>query len=194
MSAWVLAPGIIFFILLLQMKILKIVIIALILIVAVFGTYWFGPFNNRSGIRDFYGCVTAGYRATGNPPRCKAGVAGRTFTMNEGNSRDIKDLIIVDNPAPYQTLTSQFTISGRARGPWFFEAIFPWELLDVNNQTVASGIAVAQSDWQTNEFVPFSVGFTFSPPFYKYGRLVLRQANPSGLRENEKKLVIPVRF
>lgn len=106
----------------------------------------------------------------------------------------ISDLINVTNPSSNQIVSSPLTISGRARGPWFFEAQAPVQLLDGNSQVIAQGSITAQGDWQTNNFVPFTEVLNFSTPSTSRGQLILRNANPSDLAQNSRQLTVPIRF
>jgi hypothetical protein len=103
--------------------------------------------------------------------------------------------ITVTTPQPDQKVSSPLDIAGQARGYWFFEASFPIVLLDCNGQSLASGIATARGEWMTEEFVPFTASLTFTPPAgLKYGVLVFKKDNPSGLPENDAEIRVPVRF
>lgn len=104
------------------------------------------------------------------------------------------DLIKVTDPLMNQTITSPLAVRGEARGYWFFEASFPIKVLDANGKTIGQGIAQAQSDWMTENFVPFVAEIIFDNPRTKTGALVLEKDNPSGLSENADYLRIPVRF
>ena len=105
------------------------------------------------------------------------------------------DLIDVDSPAPHSKITTPITITGKARGNWYFEASFPVELKDANGAVIAQGPAQAQGDWMTTEFVPFSVTLTFvAPSPGTAGTLVLKNDNPSGNPATQKELDIPVTF
>jgi hypothetical protein len=46
----------------------------------------------------------------------------------------------------------------------------------------------------TEEFVPFTGEVSFTKGEAKRGTLIFRNDNPSGLAENQKELVMPVRF
>lgn len=103
-----------------------------------------------------------------------------------------KILIKVDSPQLNETIQSSYTIKGQARGYWFFEASFPIKLLDENGNIITQTIAQAQSDWMTEDFVPFEAVLTFSVPKDQKGTLVLKKDNPSGLPENDAQIQIPV--
>ncbi len=101
--------------------------------------------------------------------------------------------IIVDSPAPDAVVKSPLTVTGKARGTWYFEASFPVRLLDADGNELALVPAQAQGEWMTEDFVPFSATLTFATSA-KAGTLVLQKDNPSGLPENDKSVSIPVRF
>jgi len=104
------------------------------------------------------------------------------------------DWIWVLNPMPSETVTSPLTISGEARGNWYFEASFPAKLLDGNGNLLVQIPVQAQGEWMTTEYVPFSATLTFSKPSTVNGTLVLEKDNPSGLPEHANELRIPVLF
>ncbi len=103
-------------------------------------------------------------------------------------------LIRVDSPRINETIKSPLTIMGQARGYWFFEASFPIKLLDENGQELGIAIAQAQSDWMTENFVPFKAVLEFQTSTTKKGTLVFKKDNPSGLLENADELTMPVIF
>ncbi len=105
------------------------------------------------------------------------------------------DLITLVTPTPYVRIDSPLTITGMARGYWFFEASFPIVLTDWDGLIVAEGYATANGEWMTEDFVPFTATLTFTKPaFDERGTLILKKDNPSGLPENDNALEIPIRF
>lgn len=143
-------------------------------------------------VTNFEECIAAGNAVMESYPRqCKHGK--QTFIENIGNELEKTDLIRVSSPRPNQSITSPLTITGEARGNWYFEASFPVTLEDLNGRTIAQGIATAQSEWMTPEFVPFEATLTFAVPG-KAGTLVLHKDNPSGLPEHDDMLRVPVVF
>jgi len=118
---------------------------------------------------------------------------------NHTTTAQIADTIVVNTPTIDATISSPLTITGQARGPWYFEASFPIVLTDWDGKIIAEGHAEAQSDWMTTEFVPFKATLTFATPAAgdpakNRGTLILKKDNPSGLPENDKALEIPVEF
>jgi len=107
----------------------------------------------------------------------------------------IPDLITVASPLPKATVASPLSISGQARGTWFFEASAPVQLKNSSGTVIASAPATAQGNWMTTDFVPFTASLTFPAQTPgSTGTLVLMNDNPSGDPENQKELDIPVVF
>jgi hypothetical protein len=115
--------------------------------------------------------------------------------VSGGQKVGIADLITVDSPTTGQKISSPVTLTGQARGTWYFEASFPINVLDQNGNTIGQGHAEAQSDWMTADFVPFKATVTFtSPGAGKAGTVRLMKDNPSGLPENDNHVDLPITF
>ncbi len=111
--------------------------------------------------------------------------------LQEINSK--KDLVQLTFPAPFAYVSSPVNISGFARGNWFFEGSFPVFLVDWDGLIIAQGVATAQTNWLTEDFVPFKSTLEFIKPAYKNnGSLILKKDNPSGLPQNDNALEIPI--
>lgn len=109
------------------------------------------------------------------------------------STNDYSDLIKVENVKPNQVIKSPFTITGQARGNWFFEASFPIRLVDLSGNEIAHTIATAEGEWMTTEFIPFSAVLNFEITTSSMPAiLILKNDNPSGLPENDKQIQIPV--
>jgi hypothetical protein len=104
------------------------------------------------------------------------------------------DMIRVTSPRKDQLVSSPLTVTGEARGSWYFEASFPVKLLDANGTVLGTAAAQAQGDWMTNDFVPFKATLSFTAPKTATGTLVLEKDNPSGLPENAASVSVAVRF
>ena len=121
--------------------------------------------------------------------------APQPVVENTGNAVQKAGLIRVTSPRPNSTVESPLTITGQARGYWYFEASFPVVLVDWDGKIIAQGIAQAQGEWMTEDFVPFEATLIFvaDPNAYSNrGALILRKDNPSGLPEYDDALEIPV--
>ena len=110
-----------------------------------------------------------------------------------GNCKE--DRIVITKPLPGEKIDSPLVIQGRARGSWFFEGDFPVLLTNWDGLIIAHGIASAQGEWMTEDFVSFTCRLTFDPPSYgQRGTLILRKDNPSDNPALNEALEIPIRF
>lgn len=168
--------------------------------------------GNHIGTEDFISGWLEGERAFGRPVDIliqpggvifvsddKAGVIYRITYKAKQDSvmehiQSKADLIHVASPGPGEMIQSPLMAQGEARGHWFFEASFPIHLLDGNGKELTVGIAQAQKEWMTTEFVPFSTTMQFQKPQTETGTLVFKKDNPSGLPEHDDELRIPVLF
>lgn len=116
-----------------------------------------------------------------------------TPTETPTGEPQVNDIIHVFNPQPGAVVKSPLTITGEARGYWYFEASFPVRVLDANGKILAEGPAQAKTDWMTEDFVQFETTLSFTPTTGA-GTLVLHNDNPSGLPENDREIRIPISF
>jgi hypothetical protein len=171
------------------MKKIAILIAVLVLLVIIgFLLDW----GRGKAVSTFDECVAAGFPVMESyPPRC-TDADGNTFTQIIG-SRDSKaGLIVVDNLPDGAQVTSPIQITGKARGPWFFEASFPIALVDEDGTQLAIAIATAQGEWMTTEFVPFTATLLYASSTRGPAKLVFMKDNPSGMPEFDDSLVVPV--
>lgn len=145
-------------------------------------------------IKSFEECVAAGNPVLESyPPQCRT-EGGELFTQNVDYVQPHKDLIDVVNPQPNQIISSPLRVEGQAKGSWYQEGTFSIELVDINGTRLSRINARAEEEWMTEDFVPFKADITFRQPVTKRGELIIRNANPSGLKENAKEVIIPVLF
>jgi hypothetical protein len=108
---------------------------------------------------------------------------------------EVNENIHLSNPIANTIITSPLVIKGEARGTWFFEASFPVILTNWDGLIIAEGIATAEGEWMTTDFVPFIATLNFTKPDYgNNGFLILKKDNPSGLPEHDDALEIQVKF
>lgn len=90
------------------------------------------------------------------------------------------------------TISNGIDINGHVKGNWYFEGEFPVRILDSRGDVVASTSAIAQSEWTTDEEVPFRLRVDL--PIIQEHNLVFvfQKSNPSGLMENEDSVSIPL--
>lgn len=180
-------------------------IIPLVFVVAAiyFGVWGWLAYQEKQAITTFEECAAAGNPIMESyPEQCIAN--GKTFTRvvddigkvtpPTGEYEVLSTQVRLKTPHSNATVTSPLIVSGDARGTWYFEASFPVRLLDGNGKEIAVIPAQAQSDWMTENFVPFIATLTFSAPTTETGTLVLQKDNPSGLPEHDAEVKIPVRF
>lgn len=103
------------------------------------------------------------------------------ITYSNATSNDI----VTELPFPGAVTGKVFSVIGKARGNWFFEASFPVVVLDKSGNTLATGIAQAQSDWMTTEFVPFKADIKIPDSYTGKATLILKKDNPSGMTEKD---------
>ena len=116
-------------------------------------------------------------------------------TPMQPTTSGIPNLITVTSPTANQRVMSPLTITGQARGTWYFEASFPVELRNAAGAVIAQGPAQAQGEWMTENFVPFKTTLSFpAQPAGSKGTLILRKDNPSGDPVRDQSVSIPVTF
>lgn len=163
---------------------------------------WFSvSYNKKNNIQpvsvvSFEDCVRVGYPVTGSSPRqCKT-PDGRTYAEELPEkvtyTNSSADMIVVELPYPGAVTGKEFSVIGKARGTWFFEASFPIEVLDSNSKTLAIAIAQAEGDWMTQDFVPFKTTVKIPESYTGMATLVLKKDNPSGLPENDASISFPI--
>lgn len=115
----------------------------------------------------------------------------KNLPPEENNNLENSD-INVFLPKQGQSVKSPLQVSGEARGMWFFEASFPIKIIDEAGNILGTSYVQAQSDWMTENFVPFKGEINFISKIRTNGFLVLAKDNPSGLPENDEEIRIPI--
>ena len=167
-------------------------------LVIFFATAWYVAKNisvrqSAPVVISFEQCRASGNRITNSYPRECIDAAGKRFIEQVRTAAGKSDVIVIDTPAINQKISSPVTVSGRARGSWFFEASFPIKLVDAEGKILGTAIAQAQGDWMTTEFVPFTALLAYTAPVgTDNGQLIFQRDNPSGLPENEDDMRMPV--
>lgn len=109
----------------------------------------------------------------------------------------VEDLIVIDAPLPGSTVTNPVKVTGKARGAWFFEGSFPVVVVNWDGLIIGEGVATAEGEWMTEDFVPFSgtIFYTLAPGTpYDRGALIFKKDNPSGLPEHDDAREVPIFF
>lgn len=154
------------------------------------------PVSVKVTITSFEGCVQAGNPIMESYPRQCRTKDGRTFVeeikVEATYHNATADNIVVDLPFPGAVTGKEFAVVGKARGTWYFEASFPIALLDAQGKTIAVGIAQAQGDWMTENFVPFKALIKTPENYSGASMIVLKKDNPSGLPEHDASVSFPI--
>lgn len=171
------------------------ILVAFLIIVGAFGAFYFYQQQQKiAGISSFEECADAGFPIMESyPPQCRTS-DGKNFTQEIGNELSLVDEISIVFPRPNQIIFSPQQVSGKARGVWYFEGSFSGELFDDNKKLIGTVVLQALGEWMSEDFVPFVGELKFETPGTSKGELILKNANPSGLFENQKELIIPVVF
>lgn len=102
--------------------------------------------------------------------------------------------IVVTLPFPGAVTGKEFSVRGKARGYWFFEASFPVVVYDDKGNELGLGLAnpePAGTDWMTTEFVNFKADLVVPPTYTGPAVLVLKKDNASGLPEHDATVSFP---
>jgi len=141
--------------------------------------------------RDEHGClVSAGYNWCEEKQKC---LQAWEETREGLVTISYEDEVSLTNPQSSQIITSPLTVTGQAKGTWFFEAIIPIKLIDLDDNIILTHYGQAESDWMTEEMVPFKAILDFTTTA-ESGYLVIYKNNPSGLPENDASIKIPIKF
>ncbi|MDD2353788.1 MAG: Gmad2 immunoglobulin-like domain-containing protein [Patescibacteria group bacterium] len=147
--------------------------------------------------RDEHGCITsAGYVWCESKVKCLRPFEEECEVIKElpsANSQKEIVNVLVSYPLPGVSVSSPLNIKGMARGVWFFEATFPLTMETKSKEIIATSYASAEADWMTEDFVPFSATLNFETEESE-GNLIVHRANPSGLKENDAYISIPLKF
>lgn len=185
------------------------IIVLTLLFLVIIATLTFLLFQSKStntttqiphNVASFSDCEKAGYPVMESYPRQCRTPDGRTY-VEEATAKDLQalityenasaDLLVIENPTPDSVTGKEFTVTGMARGFWFFEASFPMRVLDKDGKVLVTAVAQAQDEWMTEKFVPFKATVLIPSTYTGKATLVLMKDNPSGLPENDASVSIP---
>lgn len=151
--------------------------------------------NPTSAINSFEDCIQAGHAViNGNPRQCKDGqkIFAEELRVEPKYINASSGLIVVDLPKPGAVTGKEFSITGKARGTWYFEASFPVQVIDTKGKVIAQAVARAKGDWMTENFVPYTVNIKIPSTYIGKATLILKKDNPSGMKEYDASLLIPI--
>lgn len=142
-------------------------------------------------VKDFHTCADAGYPIMESfPAQCRT-PDGRTFVEDINENAEV----VVTSPERGALVSSPLTVTGKAKGNWFFEDNMPVTLKDTNGKVLAQkGARSVDGNWMTADYVNFTVTLEFANPETEFGVIIIEKDNPSGLPENGASYAIPVKL
>jgi hypothetical protein len=139
--------------------------------------------------------VTTNTAGNGSTPVVTTPVDTTSTNGTAVATNDIK----ISTPRSGQLVASPLSVSGQARGSWFFEASAPVYLEDASGKKIAQGTIHATGDWMTTNFVPFTGTLTWSASSTATstgnllkGSVIFMNDNPSGDPSLQKTVSVPV--
>lgn len=145
--------------------------------------------------RDSHGCIaSAGYGWCESKEKCLR-VWEEDCPLEIEGAQSVKAPVevVVSYPLPGDIITSPLEVTGRALGKWFFEAVIPLSLVTEEGEEIVRHYGEAESNWMSEDFVPFSGVLEFTTSASR-GYLIVERDNPSGLPEHDAQISIPVKF
>lgn len=183
---------------------MKTIYISLALVfILIAGSFFYMKNKQRQNIPiqifSFEDCLKAGNPViAGSPKQCKTD-DGRTYAEEIKDTSKLitydnssADLILVKLPYPGAVTGKEFSVIGKARGNWYFEASFPVEVLDKDGKRLFVGHAQAEGEWMTEEFVPFKSDVKVHENYMGPATLVLHKDNPSGEAKFDASISFPI--
>ena len=118
--------------------------------------------------------------------------ASTTTTPIASSIEPLSTNVTVSAPAPNTIVGKTFTVSGIAPNGWYFEAVFPIQVRDPNDNLIATGQGHARGDWTAAGPVPFTSSITLDANYSGPADLILLRDNPSGLPQNSDEVTVPI--
>ncbi|MFA5933760.1 MAG: Gmad2 immunoglobulin-like domain-containing protein [Candidatus Paceibacterota bacterium] len=103
-----------------------------------------------------------------------------------------KDDLISFSIWPWSKVHGVVSYRGTIKGAYFFEANILIGVADMNQKIIRQSNAMATTDWMTSGPVDFEGNIDFSGLPKGPAYLEIHNDNPSDLRENDKKILIPI--
>lgn len=100
--------------------------------------------------------------------------------------------VVVASPAQDATVPHTFTITGSAPNQWFYEAVFPIQVRDPNDNLIGTSQGQAQGDWTQPGIIGFTSQMKIDASYEGPANLIVLKDNPSGLPQNIDSVTIPI--
>jgi hypothetical protein len=116
-------------------------------------------------------------------------------TKESSPSHPYVELIQINQPKPNSLVKNPIILMGKAKGAWFFEGGFPVVLVYAPSKNLSIQVrATAEGDWMSENWVEFGATLDFPPTSEDNGFIILKKDNPSGLKENDAEVWVPIKF
>lgn len=103
--------------------------------------------------------------------------------------------IFITLPKADEGVTTPLVFKGRAPGNWFFEANAGLTLTDWDGLIIAEGYVMADGEWMTTDYVPFTGTLEFVKPVYgERGTIIFKKDNPSGESKFDDSAEMTIKF
>ena len=100
----------------------------------------------------------------------------------ETGASDVSMELTLNDLEAGDEVTSPLRFSGSASGLWYFEGDFPVRIVDGQGNVIAESYASSQSNWMTEEQVPFEGEITFDVTQPTEATLIFQEDDPSGMK------------
>lgn len=119
-----------------------------------------------------------------------------TVKPREGRQAPAGPTISEEKPvklaSPLGEISLPVIIKGEARGYWFFEAQFPVKIISESGSIIGTGLAAADGEWMTEDFVPFTAKIKGGVSEPTKAQIIFEKDNPSGAPEFADLVSFPV--
>ena len=103
-----------------------------------------------------------------------------TTTPVASSTEPLSTSVYIAVPLSGATVGKTFAVSGTAPSGWYFEAVFPIQVRDPNDNLIGSGQGQAQSDWTVAGPVAFTASITLDTNYSGPADLILFARQPVG--------------
>jgi hypothetical protein len=139
-----------------------------------------------------YLVFTPGRQKTSSNVPMSTTTPSMTATPVASSTEPLSASVTVSAPVPNSTVGKTFAVTGIAPNGWYFEAVFPIQVRDPNDNLIATGQGHAQNDWTVAGPVAFTSSITLIGDYSGPADLILLRDNPSGLPENDDEVTMPI--
>lgn len=115
-----------------------------------------------------------------------------TASASSSQGAPLDTQVVVATPAGNATVSHTLDVSGSAPNQWFYEAVFPIQVRDSDDDLIGSAQGQAQSDWTQPGQIKFTAQIAVDSSYEGPATLILLKDNPSGLPQNADEVTVPI--